>query len=154
MVRVQQENTPMKITLEIPSDRIANLMISAIESGDPVTTASRGGWCWGIYCGTIDADPPAGIWYAESAFWEKNFQIQIVEVEDENIYDRGLDMAGNIKSGCLKVHTIRRTHFKAGLEAMAAKFPHAFAQIMTDDTDAPCADAFLQSIVFGEEKYA
>ena len=144
----------MKIELEIPADRIANLMISAMESGDPVTTASKGGWCWGIYCGTIAGGPPAGIWYAEPAFWEKNFQIQIVEVADEDIYDRGLDMEGNIKSGCLKVHTIHLQDFKRGLEAMAGKFPHAFAQIMTDDTDAPCADAFLQSVLFGDEKYA
>lgn len=144
----------MKIDIEIPADRIANMMISAMESGDPVTTASKGGWCWGIYYQTIDDEPPAGIWYAEAAFWEKDFQIQIVEVEDENIYDRGLDMEGNIKSGCLKVHTIQQPHFKKGLEIMAHKFPHQFGQIVADDTDAPCADAFLQSVLFGDEKYA
>lgn len=145
----------MKIELEIPADRIANLMISAIESGDPVTTASKGGWCWGIYYYTINDEPPAdGIWYAEPAFWEKDFQIQIVEVADEDIYDRGLDMEGNIKSGCLKVHTIRRKHFKEGLEKMAKVFPHQFGQVVRDDTDAPCADALLQSILFGDEKYA
>lgn len=144
----------MKIEIEIPADRIANMMISAMESGDPVTTASKGGWCWGIYCRTIDDEPPAGIWYAEPAFWEKNFQIQIVEVADENIYDLGLDMEGNIKSGCFKVHTIRRRHFKEGLTIMSHKFPHQFSQIVSDDTDAPCADAFLQSVLFGDEKYA
>jgi hypothetical protein len=37
---------------------------------------------------------------------------------------------------------------------MAAKFPHQFAMVVADDTDAPCADALLQSLCFGDEKYA
>lgn len=146
----------MKITLEIPSDRIANMMISAIESGDPVTNASKGGWCMGIYYKTMDADPPNGdtVWYAVPAFWASNFQVQILEVADEDIYDRHLDVAGNIASGSLKLHTIRRRHFRDGLTVMAQKFPHQFGQIMKDDTDALCADIFLQCVLFGDEKFA
>lgn len=143
------------ITLKIPAERIANLMTSAIESGDPVTTASKGGWCWGVYYKTIDTEPPAvGPWYVDPAFWASNFQIQIVEVADEDIYDRKLDEAGNIASGSLKVHTVCRRHFVEGLTIMAQKFPHLFGEILNDNSDAPCADIFLQCVLFGEEKFA
>lgn len=145
----------MKISLEISAEQIANMMISAIESGDPVTTASKGGWCWGIYWHTREAVPRTdGLWYAKPAFWRGNFKIQIVEVVDENLYDRNLDEDGNIASGALKVHTVRRRHFIDGLTVMAKKFPHLFAHILNDDSDAPCADIFLQCTLFGEEKYA
>lgn len=45
----------MHIKLEISAERIANMMISAMESGDPVTTAAKGGWCWGIYWHTRES---------------------------------------------------------------------------------------------------
>lgn len=128
----------MKINLEISSAIIANLMISAIESGDPVTTAARGGWCNGIK--SLSAKR-AGLWYAEPSFWEGKFSVQIIEVDDES-------------TGHETIHKVRPKDVKRGLEVMARVFPHRFSQILQDDTDAPCADAFLQSIVFGEEKYA
>jgi hypothetical protein len=145
----------MKITLDISAERIANLMISAIESGDPVTTACKGGWCWGIYWHTREATPRTnGLWYAKPAFWRGNFKIQIVEVEDENLYDRWLDDDGNIKSGAFKVHTLHRADFVKGLTVMAEKYSHLFGEILNDNSDAPCADIFLQCVLFGEEKYA
>lgn len=145
----------MKITLEISAERIANLMISAIESGDPVTTASKGGWCWGIYWHTREATPRTdSLWYAKPAFWRGNFKIQIIEVADENLYDRDFDEKGNIASGALKVHTVCRRHFVEGLTIMAQKFPHLFGEILNDNSDAPCADIFLQCVLFGEEKFA
>jgi len=36
------------VKIDIPNSVIADMFCSAIESGDPVTTASRGGWCAGI----------------------------------------------------------------------------------------------------------
>lgn len=133
----------LKVPLSIPAERIANMMCSAIESGDPVTTARKGGWCSGIYYHTKAANPPAGNWYVDNpAFYlSKDFQIEIVEVDDE-------------RTGHETSHIIRRKELIAGLAKMATEFPHAFAQILEDNTDAPCADAFLQSMCFGEEKYA
>lgn len=143
------------ITLKVPAERIANMMISAIESGDPVTTASKGGWCWGIYYKTMCTEPPAvGPWYADPAFWESNFQIQILEVADENAYDRRGTVADNINSGALALHTVKRAAFVHGLTIMAQKFPDLFGEILNDNSDAPCADIFLQCVLFGEEKFA
>ena len=133
----------LRVRLDISADRIANLMCSAIESGDPVTTASRGGWCSGIYYRTKDTTPPKGNWYVDRpAFYSSSdFQIEIVEVDDE-------------ATGHETSHIIRRKDLIAGLAKMANKFPSHFAQILEDNTDAPCADVFLQSLCFGEEKYA
>jgi len=144
----------MKIELNIPTDRIVQLMSSAMEGGDPVTTARKGGWCWGIYWHSRKAPPPDGFWYADEKFLGGQFRLQIVEVADENLYDRDATETANIKSGAFKLHTVTDKHFAKGLAVMAEKFPHQFGQIMTDDIDAPCADAFLQSMLFGDEKYA
>ena len=132
------------------------MMCSAIESGDPVTTASRGGWCAGIYYRTKRATAPAGNWYVDnpSMYDAADFQIEIHEVADENAWVRGASDAQQIASGALKVHIIRREHLVKGLAVMAEKFPHIFQQVIEDNTDAPCADIFLQCVCFGEEKYA
>lgn len=129
----------MRVTLDIPADRIANMMISAMESGDPVTTAARGGWCSAI--NLIKGARPIGAWYADAALWDKTFVIEVVEVDDET-------------TGHETKHRVDPAAMCKGLQVMAEKFGHLFAQIMRDDTDAPCADIFLQCILFGEEKYA
>lgn len=134
-----------KVTTEIPTDRIVNLMITAIESGDPVTFASKGGWCDGIYWHSRRATPlMAGTdpWYARPLVYDaKDFQIEVVEVDDET-------------TGHKTGHIVRRENILAGLKTMAEKFPNYFAQILEDNIDAPCADIFLQSVCFGEERYA
>lgn len=133
----------MKIEIDIPADRIANMMISAIESGDPVTTAARGGWCSGIKKKSRSPRKKrtaSSIWYADPAFYEGPFVIEVME------YDETTDTETR--------HSVNRGDVAAGLRIMARDFPAQFAQIIEDNTDAPCADIFLQCVVFGEEKYA
>lgn len=135
----------MQVSLTIPDERIADLMITAIESGDPVTTASRGGWCSGLYWHSKDADPPEGDgktpWYADPAIWAGDFLIQVIEVDDET-------------TGHETAHLITRTKMEHGLAVMAVKFGQHFGDITGDNIDAATADIFLQCILFGEEKYA
>lgn len=133
----------MKITIEIPSDRIANLMISAIESGDPVTTASRGGWCAGIDLLSCLQDLPETEepWYASEELWAADYRLKVTEVDDES-------------TGHTTDHLVGPADVERGLGVMAKDFPLAFCMILQDDTDAPCADILLQCILFGEEKYA
>lgn len=124
----------MKIEIEITPDHLAQLFCCAIEGGDPVTS----GWCESI-------DPAMGEWsgadYAAANWWDGPFTINIVEVDDE-------------ETGHTTTHTIDHNRVAAGLAKMAKVFPHQFGQIMCDEIDAACADAFLQAVVFGEEKYA
>lgn len=134
----------MKITLDIPAGIIADLMTTAIESGDPVTTARRGGWCSGVFWRSRDLPLdklPMDCWYTNPQTFAKAFMIEVVEVDDET-------------TGHETKHKVRPSDVSRGLAIMARKFPHLFGQILDDNVDAPCADIFLQCVVFGEEKYA
>lgn len=137
----------MRFEVEITEKTIAYLMCAAIEGGDPVTNASKGGWCSGIYAKSPLAPPKGqkdwsepGIWYASPEFWAAGFTIEIAEFHEE--------------TGKTTKHKITPTLLKRGLSTMAAQFPRQFAMVMEDNYDATCADALLQSICFGEEKYA
>lgn len=141
----------MQITTEVKSDVIANMMISAIESGDPVTTAARGGWCSGINVSeelehefAFYERPQSKSkypWYANPKFYESSKAvIEIIEVDDET-------------TGHETTHKITPADMQRGIALMAKVCPEHFAYIVNDDTDAPCADSFLQCTVFGELKY-
>ena len=138
----------MEIKISISADRIANLFTSAIESGDPVTTASRGGWCNGIDLKAADfplgsGPSTQGLWWADPAFFADgvNLTIEVVEVDDE-------------VTGHETTHTITNADIARGFSVLASKFPETFGLILEGDSDAPAADLFLQSMLFGEEKYA
>lgn len=134
----------MKVTVEfdIPAQTIADTMCTAIESGDPVTTAKRGGWCSGIYYKTKDTEPPPGNWYYDNpTFYEADdFQIQIVEYHEDDDTETP--------------HTIDAKKLRDGIAKMATIFPKHFNDMVAENGDAATADLFLQAIVFGEEKYA
>ncbi len=136
----------MRITVRISEATIANLMVSAIESGDPVTTASKGGWCNSINTTKLQEErfhnsEKRIAWYANPDFY-RNFCMKILVGE----YDED--------TGKTKEHTIRLVDVIRGLEVLARKFPEAFKSILADETDATDADIFLQCVIFGEEKYA
>lgn len=139
----------MKIAIEITPELIANLMTSAIESGDPVTTASRGGWCAGVYLRGQWEKRIAELdqfWYNDPKLYASDaFTLEILEVIDES---------KPLTKKNLKQHMVMRADFVRGFEVMAKVFPHQFADLMNDNADAPCADVFLQAMLFGEEKYA
>lgn len=149
----------MKVELNIPAATIANMMCSAIESGDPVTHARKGGWCAGIYWQAKGADLPEGLregnWYFDHPeIYEKiNTTLEIHEVIDDG-YDPARSDDENVEAGVLMIHQIGRFEMAKGLAVMATKYPRIFKQVIEDDTDAPCADIFLQCTLFGEEKYA
>ncbi len=133
----------MIITVEIKPAKLAELFSSAIEGGDPVTTARRGGWCEGIYMhgnrrAAIEGDAP---WYTRAEAFTGPFALKVVEVTDET-------------QSTLKAHKISHVDVARGLMRMAEVFPDAFADVLKGAIDAPTADAFLQAVVFGEEKYA
>ncbi len=141
----------MKIELEISPDIIANMMISAMESGDPVTTARRGGWCAGIYL-RGEWEKRVGElknpWYSDPKLYKGYFTLEVFEVKDES-KEWDCEKRKNVIQ-----HRVNQTDIARGLQKMAKVFPHQFAEVIADNTDAPCADAFLQSVLFGDEKYA
>lgn len=138
----------MQICLEISSEKIVNLMSSAIEGGDPVTSAHRGGWCTGIKPNghSNPESIKAELWYSHEAFFNDPKMSFIVS----ELIDESKEWTpDNIRN-----HYCGQTDMKRGFRKMAEIYPHYFSQVMEDNIDAPCADAFLQSMLFGEEKYA
>jgi len=140
----------MRIEIDIPAERIADLLTTAIESGDPVTTAMKGGWCDGIHWRSAKATPPAILdaigrpvrWYsAPTLFRGKKWTLQIVEVDDE-------------VQGTRKRHHVGPRNVREGFKVMARRYPNEFAKVLANEIDAACADIWLQCILFGEEKYA
>lgn len=130
----------MHIKVEITRERLADLFTTAIESGDPVTTAARGGWCSGIFHRSKRAKPPEGNWYAEPSYYKPGLRLAVHEVDDET-------------TGHETLHRVGWPEIKTGLEVMAKQFPQQFGNIVRGDADAADADLFLQCVCFGEEKY-
>jgi hypothetical protein len=142
----------MKIEIEITPAQVMQLWSSAIEGGDPVTVAAKGGWCDGIELkgASFPADniPRDGVdpavWWDKPKFFESGvtLTIEIIEVDDET-------------TGHETKHSVTNADISRGLAVMASKFPNIFAQVLDPmQIDAPCADIFLQCMLFGDEKYA
>lgn len=141
----------MRIKIDVQASTIANMFVSFIESGDPVTH----GWCRGVYYHSKKAKPPKVLtikgedvavgdrnWYEfEGIYDDPSLMLEVHEYDEET---------GKI----VKLHQVLRRHLIKGLVIMAKKFPRQFSQIIGDNTDAPCADLFVQCVLFGEEKYA
>lgn len=128
----------------VPWSTITNMMISFVESGDPVTR----GWCCKVARGSGDADPGnPDPWYAQEKFWSQpDWTIRVTEFDD-------------VPAGKGTIHRIRNDHFVAALRKLAAfddkgSYRHHFDSIVKNDTDAATADIFMQMAVFGQEKYA
>lgn len=98
---------PVSINLRIPLDRIAELFASAIDGGDPVTTAARGGWCDSIRPGGISKARAHSIsqdyWYGQPQFYDGGFLLYITEVTEET-------------TGAKKTHRV-----SASIRALAAR---------------------------------
>jgi hypothetical protein len=130
----------LKIVINLPPQRFADLLCSFVEGNDPVSQ-----WCTDVALkSSVGATP--GIdrhWYAEGKTFEGTFVFQVTELVDE-------------RSGELKEHLISQDDVLKGFEKIAANedYAHHFGNLLSDNEDAATADIIMQFIVFGEEKYA
>ena len=130
----------MKIEINIPSNRIADLMSSAIESGQSVY------WCDGIFWKSRKHKPPhkrgcADPWYACCATYaDPNLVLEIIEHGETEHHSIS--------------HFVKLADFKKAFLLMAEKFPQHFGDFMNENDDALTADLFLQLLALGEERYA
>lgn len=132
--------TGFKLKTVITPETIRDLMTTAIESGDPVTCAARGGWCAGIMRVDGAAPPEGEHWYYQPRFWAGKFTIRVHEVDDET-------------TGHITKHSIRRRHIEDGLTLLANKYPEILSNIVNNNHDANDADIFLQCVCFKEVRY-
>jgi hypothetical protein len=128
----------MKVQTEIPAQRIADLMITAVE-GNWMTRS----WCNGIYKDEA-VDTEEEPWYSDPKFWAGEFTITVDEIVDEGEPPEHQN---------LKRHVCTQETFAKGFEIMAQKYGRHFGDFMNENEDAITADVFLQCVALGEVVY-
>ena len=136
----------MNITIEISPQRIADLMVSAIE-GNHMTRA----WCAGVSLerlGSKTGDAAVAAmetgnedpWYANPNLYDgSGFAIDIGEQDEE--------------TGKVTSHLVTPAGFVAGLTLMATKHGRHFGAFMSENEDGITADVFLQCVALGDVVY-
>ena len=125
------------VNLDIPTQRIADLMVTAFEGGS-------GYWRHASDVALAVPDrAPGTIYYADPAFWDGGGQI-IVRYDDPDKDDEG-------ESTGRKVFGL--TQLAKGLQIMAEKYPRHFADFVAENDDADTGDCFLQCVILGEVVY-
>lgn len=129
----------IKTTVSIDMNTIADLLTSAFESGYTDYWCERVGevspfpenlWVWSEY-----PDCPSYVTYPLSVGGA------ILCIEDSGDGDKP------------RKRSLTLTGIKKGLQAMAIKAPHHFANIVNKNWDAETGDVFLQFCLLGENRY-
>jgi hypothetical protein len=125
----------MNITIAVPTQRLADMMIGALEGGSNY---------WLVGC-RLESPSKTGLsdtpWYASPELYE-NPALKIVFTYSEDDDD--------------SEHTEKAVTLEEiilGTQAMSAKAPQHFADIMSEHDDATTADVWLQYVLFGEIVY-
>lgn len=136
------------VTQQIKPERIADMMISAIENNHMTRS-----WCAGVFLKSASAKPTPGenLWYADPATYSEDFQIVVDEIIDEG---------KPIGPGNIEHHVCGRAEFEKGLHLMATMqssdgtglLSH-FQDMIDENDDCVTADVFLQCIALGEIRY-
>lgn len=142
----QSETSPTfaTVSVAITAAQVADLMVTFIESGDPVTM----GWCGGVFLETGGSSgvEPGGLWYSKPELYAADdWMIRVLEDEDET---------GDPEQ--CKAHLISRKEFLAGLAKLATSgdYSHHLNDIVRNEGDAATADIAMQFVLFGKEVYA
>lgn len=131
----------MKIEIDIPAQRIADLMVTALECND-MTAA----WCAGVHLieparHTLKDSP----WYSDPALYKQPFKIEVKEVINECAPWEG----DNIKT-----HVVTQAEFASAMTLWAkGDYAHHLADFIAENEDAVTADVFLQLVALKEVVY-
>lgn len=131
----------IKIEIEVPARRIADMMVGAIE-GNHMTRA----WCAGVYLrGAWEKKlNELGNWYDQEKIFGGQFTVEIIEILDESKEAKGSN---------LKRHRCNQDDFAKGLALMAKNSPDHFGDMMAENDDNITQDVFLQYVALGEIVY-
>lgn len=135
----------MRIEVRIPSERIADFMISALEA--PPAFGARY-WLHDIRLVAPEktAEEP---WYSDPRLYEGEFTV-IVQTDDPGAKIRKRIPGMKLDGGSYE-RRLREHDFQRGVETMARKYPSRFGDLLSEyRSDAPCAEEWLQCVVFGE----
>lgn len=132
----------MKITIEITSQKIADLMVSCMESSYAAQWVGKVEHLAGTLPeGKISWKRP---YYSDPDLYD-NMGFVIQFEHDGPNSDEG---ENDIKTG------LTHCGMKRGLEIMAQKSPYQFGMLLSDDADAITADVFLQCCLLGDIVFA
>lgn len=117
----------VNLTLNIPQERIADLLCCAIEGGSTY-------WC-------SSCDRQGGISqeqapYRQDVPFVNGGWLEVCDGENKN-----------------KAYRLDLNAIKKGLNVMATKYPKHFADFMAENEDAITGDVFFQCCVFGDAIY-
>lgn len=136
----------MKVEIDIPTRRIADLMVTAIEGNDMTRS-----WCAHIHLkGAMEGrerdlvTSRHVVWYDNPKAYEGDFAIEIAEIIDES---------QPMVADNLNLHLCGPAQFQRGLQLMAEKQPSHFSDFMEENEDAITADVFLQLVALGDVVY-
>ena len=136
----------IKIELEIPVERIADLLSCAFESGDV------GYWCKVGYYDRTGLAPEkvaalgkcAELGQHSMCVWlplVEGCSLEVIEHNDSEGPEAWVS------------HYLTLDKIKEGLKLMAKKNPSQFAAFLNEEEDMVTGDVFLQFCVLGEERY-
>ena len=131
---------PYKVTLEIPAERVASLLVSAFEGGSN-------------YWYTIkDRKIPHGSPMDWDFRLDKN---DVFPHVDFPMNEGGALIIQDLEDGHPEGQewTLDQAALARGLQLMAQKQPRHFSDMLKEDDDAVTADVFLQLCLFGEVVY-
>ena len=117
-----------KANVEIPNDRVYDLISTGLECGNMAT--------FGVDSGRL---------YREA--WDVNGD-KPEAFAKVKIYDRLCDVDSLVRSIYLNDSNLQQ-----GLAIMAEHYPHHFNNFIEENEDAITGDVFLQCVVFGEVIY-
>jgi hypothetical protein len=134
--------TGFSVTIVLPPKRIADLMVTLIESGDPVTRSWLGRVSASAEHRAVCTEKP---WYSDSKFWAQSDFVLHVYCDKATSEDTG-------------ERFLKPADFAKGLSLLATVrdgvYANHLADIIGDNEDASTADIFMQMVVYGDEVYA
>lgn len=135
----------MTVETKISDDRIRSLLCSAFEGGSNYWYMHEGEK---LAPGLTYQDFRTGGKMQFAEYWHPWQLIPLVDGCSLILSDKEEDDGPNKQTWILDRAAIDR-----GLQTLAAKYPHHFADILDENDDANTGDAFLQCCLFGELVY-
>jgi hypothetical protein len=122
----------MDVTISIPDDTIANVMISALTSG-------IGHWC--------DKARITGR--------KKGVTSGVLDKPEYERYFRPLQGGALVvrDAETKREHVVDRAAIRRAIAVIGAKYPHHLGSMASDNTDAETGDVLVQCAAFGEIRY-
>lgn len=132
----------VKVTMEFPIERIANMLCTALEGGSNY---------W--YLIRKHIKPPTYVYKTMATSTPAGKKVEIIPHIDDPCNEGGALMIGDLEEEKRKPIRLDLPAMQRGLQLMSEKYQHHFADFLAENDDAITGDVFLQLCLFGEVIY-